>query len=304
MRCCCEPARRTDQLLEAAAQGDEEGVERWLKAGAEANAGSVTHDDWKGLHYAAQRGDAPVAEALLRHGAEIEAVTGRGRGCLHLAAQEGREKHVAVIDLLLSHGANVNLQTPWGSTPLQDAAYLGHVGVLRELLKHGACPHIEDQDGRNAWDTALAEREDKALDVIKEHVSAHLNARTRLVLAFSTHRRLRGTTPLRFLAQELIDKVLERIPTGMSRGSAARIYRFLKQSERERVRAAIGARAAAGAADSAAGSAASTSAPAGATGAAAALPVPFTPLNERQLKRRRDSSLFTGSPPGRSRHKD
>lgn len=284
----------TDQLLEAAAQGDEAGVERWLRAGAEANVGSASHDNWTGLHYAAQRGDVPVAEALLRHGAKIEAVTGRGRGCLHLAAQEGREKHIAVIELLLNHGANANLQTPWGSTPLQDAAYLGHVGVVQVLLKHGACPHLEDQDGRNAWDVALAEREDGTLEVIKDHVVAGLLARARLAVASCWHQRLGRDSPMRFLEQHLIQSVLERMPQGMSRGSAARIYRHLKQTERQRVRAVLAASASARDEGGAAASAASEPLP----------PVPFTPLNERQLKRRRDSCLFTGTPPERNRHKD
>lgn len=293
--CATAWARSTDQLLEAAAQGDEAGVERWLQAGAEANVGSASHDNWTGLHYAAQRGDVPVADALLRHGAEIEAITGRGRGCLHLAAQEGREKHVALIELLLNHGAYVNLQTPWGSTALQDAAYLGHVGVVQALLKHGACPHIEDQDGRNAWDVALAEREDDTLDVIKDHVLAGLQARVRLALACCWHPQLGRGSPMRFLEQHLIHSVLARMPHGVSRGSAARIYRHLKQTERRRVRALLAAAA----------SARDRGGDAAPSAAAASLPaVPFTPLNERQLKRRRDSCLFTGTPPERNRHKD
>lgn len=87
-------------------------MERWLSAGAEPSAACEGHDNWASLHYASQRGDVPVSEALIRHGAQIEAVTSRGRGCLHLAAQEGGEKHIAVMDLLLSSGANANLQTP------------------------------------------------------------------------------------------------------------------------------------------------------------------------------------------------
>lgn len=291
--CTSGCVRSTDLLLEAAAQGDEAGVERWLQAGAKANAASTSHDNWTGLHYAAQRGDVPVAAALLRHGAQIEAITGRGRGCLHLAAQEGREKHIAVIELLLNHGANVNRQTPWGSTPLQDAAYLGHVGVVQALLKHGACACIEDQDGRNAWDVALAEREEGALNVIKDHVLAGLNAQTRLVLASAWHQRLGRDCPLRFLVEpHLMHRVLASMPQGMPRGSAARIYRHLKQTERQRVRALLAA--AASARDRGGDVALSPAAP--------LLAVPFTPLNERQLKRRRDSCLYTGSPPERNRH--
>lgn len=298
--CAMRWLRRTDQLLEAAAQGDEAGVERWLQAGAEANAGSTSHDNWTGLHYAAQRGDVPVTEALLRHGADIDAITGRGRGCLHLAGQEGSQKHIAVIERLLTTGANADLQTPWGSTALHDAAYLGHVGVVKALLTHGACPHIEDQDGRNAWDVALVEREDGALDAIKEHVLAGLRARARLALASSSHPHLGRDSSMRLLHQDLIGMVVERIPDGMSRGGSARIYRYLKQTERQRVRALLAAAASTCDEDGGQASSAATN-----SGAGASLPpVPFTPLNERQLKRRRDSCLFTGTPPERNRHKN
>ena len=277
--------RRTDQLLESAARGSLEGVERWLKAGADADAGAEYHDCWAGLHYAAQRGDAPVTEALLRHGASVDAVTRRGRGCLHLAAQEGREKHCKVIEVLLENGALPNIQTPWGATPLQDAAYLGQVAVIKLLLAGGGLVHIEDQDGRNAWEAALSEREEKALEVIKDHVGKRINAHGKLALAAGGHARLGADSALNLLPRELLAMVCARVSKNHA---ATRVHRYLKQTERARVRALLQDQVTTGGASGGAAAAAASLLP---------VTVPVTPLNEGGLKRKRESELFTGSPP-------
>lgn len=121
---------------------------------------------------------------------------------------------------------------------------------------------------------------------------ARLSARARLALASAMQRQLNATSPLRLLAHELIEKVVARIPSGVARGTAARTYRYLKQTERVRVRTLL--REAAEAAASPGGSTTSNGSASGAAVAVALLPVPFTPLNEQQLKRRRDSVLYTG----------
>lgn len=63
----------------------------------------------------------------------------------HYAA---RHNQIAVCNLLLSAGANVNAQTATGLvTPLHRAAYCGHTSIMELLLQHGADAALCDADG-------------------------------------------------------------------------------------------------------------------------------------------------------------
>ena len=57
-----------------------------------------------------------------------------GWSALHEAAYAGREDF---IELLLSSGANVNIQNSDGATPIFTAAQYGNVSCLKLLLKNG-----------------------------------------------------------------------------------------------------------------------------------------------------------------------
>lgn len=46
-------------------------------------------------------------------------------------------KHFRVADLLYQHGAVVDVQGVWESTPLHTASIFGLLGVMRWLLNHG-----------------------------------------------------------------------------------------------------------------------------------------------------------------------
>jgi ankyrin repeat protein len=57
---------------------------------------------------------------------------------LMLAALEG---NIAIGELLISRGANVNKTNDFGETALSLAAHRGHTGFIRILLEHGASTH-------------------------------------------------------------------------------------------------------------------------------------------------------------------
>lgn len=59
-----------------------------------------------------------------------------GQTALHLAVQHGR---VVMVRLLLSYGADANIQDERGSTALMIAAERGHTHVARLLLERSQC---------------------------------------------------------------------------------------------------------------------------------------------------------------------
>lgn len=59
-----------------------------------------------------------------------------GQTALHLAVRHGR---VVMVRLLLSHGADANIQDSQGTTALMFAAERGHTHVARLLLERSQC---------------------------------------------------------------------------------------------------------------------------------------------------------------------
>jgi hypothetical protein len=63
---------------------------------------------------------------------------------------------VAIAELLLEHGAQVDGAGPDGKTALMFAAMFDRVAVLELLLARGAEPERQDAEGRTALDYAHA----------------------------------------------------------------------------------------------------------------------------------------------------
>ena len=56
--------------------------------------------------------------------------------------------HVAVAEMLIAAGAEVNLANNYGMTPLHWAARNGHLEVVQLLLRHGADKERKDKWGK------------------------------------------------------------------------------------------------------------------------------------------------------------
>jgi ankyrin repeat protein len=84
------------------------------------------------LHEAALHGSGAIAEALLKAGADIEAVGFRhNETALHVAAFHG---HANVVKILLAHGAHANAQNMLQKAPLQLAQENQRTNVVALLL--------------------------------------------------------------------------------------------------------------------------------------------------------------------------
>ncbi len=121
-------------LADAAMKGDVAAVRALLANGADVNA--ARGDGMTALHWAAETGNADIAEVLVSAGAIIEVTTRLGAYTpLHVA---GRQGAADVAWVLLEAGANARAMAATGSTPLHLAAAAGSAEAARHLLDHGA----------------------------------------------------------------------------------------------------------------------------------------------------------------------
>ena len=100
------------------------------------------------LHVAAERGDLHTVEQLILRRICIDRQNHLGITALHLAV---RENHAAIVGMLLSFGANPNIQNRDGYTALHGATRGATNKIIVEmLLKSGANPNIQSTGGNTA----------------------------------------------------------------------------------------------------------------------------------------------------------
>jgi ankyrin repeat protein len=133
----------TASLPEAASRGDLSTVRALIAAKADVNA--AQGDGMTALHWAAERGDAAMAQLLLKAGAKVTPVTRNGAYTpLHIAARAGSG---AVVQALLAAGADPKIMTATGATALHLAAQAGDVVAVQALLAKKADPNARE----TAW---------------------------------------------------------------------------------------------------------------------------------------------------------
>jgi ankyrin repeat protein len=175
------------RIADAVMHGDAAALRALLQQGADVNA--PQGDGMTALHWAAELGDADLAAALLKAGANpaaetrigrhtplhvaakggyplvaralveakasVSATTSTGAAPLHFAAASGSGETVTI---LLERGADVNAREPqWGQTPLMFAAASGRTDVVKVLLARGAdapaTARVVDISARNRQDS-------------------------------------------------------------------------------------------------------------------------------------------------------
>lgn len=148
------------------------------RAGGNAPANAATAVEPDGttpLHRAVHRNDVKATEALVRSGADVNAVNRYGVPPLSLAATNG---NAAVLELLLKAGANPNATQSEGETALMTAARTGVPAAVKTLLKYGADVNAKESwRGQTALMWAAAEGHAETIDLLLE-AGAQVNARS------------------------------------------------------------------------------------------------------------------------------
>ena len=100
-----------------------------------------------------------------------------GESPLMTASVQGNKK---IVDILLNAGADVNLIDKVGNNaliyaiPLQYGIYYGNNDlIVKTLLKHGINPLHKNNDGRSAYDIAMAFGHRSAYDILEHYMNIY-----------------------------------------------------------------------------------------------------------------------------------
>lgn len=168
------PMTRTAPLRLAARKGETALADEFLRA----NPGTVNaHDDLRrtALHLSSARGNLPVVELLLRHGADPNCADFADNAPLHFAASFGKPE---LVSILLGKGADPNRRNRQRVSPLLNAVSVGALPVVELLLKAGADVTVTDNVGESALHRAAGAGHVELMRLLLDR-GLDLNARDR-----------------------------------------------------------------------------------------------------------------------------
>ncbi|WP_341755614.1 ankyrin repeat domain-containing protein [Candidatus Tisiphia endosymbiont of Ptychoptera albimana] len=154
-----------NRLYDAAHHGDINLVKSLLNQGYNINE-QDSDEGITPLHLAAWFGHIAIAELLVTRGADINMRNNYGKTPLHDAAEKG---YTNIVELLLDKGANVNMQEfQYSNTPAHLAAFFGHGNIVRLLVDKGADLTITDIYNHTPSQCAAKNGKTRIVELLRE----------------------------------------------------------------------------------------------------------------------------------------
>jgi ankyrin repeat protein len=165
-----------DLSLVAAAKANDAAAVHVLLQERRTDVNAPESDGATALHWAVYRNNAALVDMLLTAGANPNAANRYGATPLFLAAESAS---AAIVDRLLQAGANVNTTLAGGETILMTAARSGNLAAIKMLLSHGVAVNAaEETRGQTALMWAAAEGHAEVIAALCE-AGADLTATSR-----------------------------------------------------------------------------------------------------------------------------
>lgn len=165
------------------------------------------------LHAAIKLGQIDTVEILLSHGANINAVNGEDLNALQLAIAENQTD---IAKFLIQNGADITAKNSIGFDALRLAAVKGKWEIIDILIKHGADVNIGQNTGETALLLAVENKHENCVEILLKHnadPSIPLKINTAYHDKFSAHV---GHTPLHVaiknnMASHIIHRLVDQI---------------------------------------------------------------------------------------------
>ena len=118
------------------------------------------------LHQAVVDGDIDQVKLLISKGADVNMENRMGWSPLRTGVQNSRR---AIVELLIAQGADVNAKDNRGQTPLHVAVTLGQKEVVELLIAKGADVNVMGSRGDNALSLAQKRKQTEIVDLLLKH---------------------------------------------------------------------------------------------------------------------------------------
>lgn len=135
------------EIVQAIQNGDLPKVKALVIQGE--NPSMSNFDGLNGIGIAARNGDYEMLDYLFQVNVPLNAPDDFGNGAIHWVTIDG---DTAMAEFLLDNGADVNLSSGRGLTPLMIAAREGFLDIVMLYLDRGADLGARDYTGRDALD--------------------------------------------------------------------------------------------------------------------------------------------------------
>jgi ankyrin repeat protein len=156
-------------IFEASATGKINNILRLLARDPQL-VNAYAEDGFQPLGLACYFGHFEAAEYLVKAGAPINSPSRNELRAapLQSAAAAG---HVNIVEMLLKHRADPNIQAQGGYTPLHAAAQNGDLKTVRALLYGGADMTLRSDDGKTGLDLAIESGHTQTAKLLQEGIT-------------------------------------------------------------------------------------------------------------------------------------